>query len=255
VWTKHPRKHFTEGTVMKALGRFSTRPLYLQVKDFLIQRVLAGDWKPGVAIPNEIELSREFRISVGTVRRALDEMEGEGLVSRRQGRGTFVIDQTSDECAGRFSNIRDADGFRVGGMFQNCEVVAAVASETEARKLQVPSGNPVFRLHRERAHLGEPFLIEDLTFPQARFPALAQDSDISTTIVVLARRYGMLLAHGEEEITVATADRQIGKVLKIAEGTPILKLEFLAYASDARPIGWRVGSCYLRDMHYRAELR
>ena len=94
---------------MTAVGRFSTRPLYLQVKDMLIERILAGTWQPGAAIPNEIELSRKLGISVGTVRKALDEMEGERLISRRQGRGTFVIDQTSDECAIRFSNIRDPD--------------------------------------------------------------------------------------------------------------------------------------------------
>jgi len=98
---------------MTAVGRFSTRPLYLQVKDMLIERILAGTWQPGAAIPNEIELSRELGISVGTVRKALDEMEGERLISRRQGRGTFVIDQTSDECAIRFSNIRDPDGTRL----------------------------------------------------------------------------------------------------------------------------------------------
>ena len=53
---------------MTAVGRFSTRPLYLQVKDMLIQRIAAGAWKPGAAIPNEIELSRELGISVNTVR-------------------------------------------------------------------------------------------------------------------------------------------------------------------------------------------
>ena len=94
---------------MTAVGRFSTRPLYLQVKDMLVQRIVGGTWKPGAAIPIEIELSRELGISVGTVRKALDEMEGERLISRRQGRGTFVIDQTSDECAIRFSNIRNAE--------------------------------------------------------------------------------------------------------------------------------------------------
>ena len=120
---------------MTAVGRFSTRPLYLQVKDTLIERILAGAWKPGAAIPNEIELSRELGISVGTVRKALDEMEGDRLISRRQGRGTFVIDQTSEECAIRFSNIRDADGIRIAGTVESCEIISAGASETEADRV------------------------------------------------------------------------------------------------------------------------
>jgi GntR family transcriptional regulator len=239
---------------MTAIGRFSTRPLYLQVKDMLTQRILAGTWTPAAAIPNEIELSRELGISVGTVRKALDEMEGERLISRRQGRGTFVIDQTSVEYAARFSNIRDADGIRIAGAFLSCEIVAATASETETRKLQVRSGEPVFRLHRVRTYHDEPFMMEDSTIPQARFPGLDEGGEISTPIVVLARRYGMLLARAEEQITVAVANRQVGAALKVAEGTPLLKLDRIVYAIDGRPIEWRVASCHLRDMHYMTEV-
>ena len=239
---------------MTAVGRFSTRPLYLQVKDTLIQRILAGAWKPGAAIPNEIDLSRELGISVGTVRKALDEMEGERLISRRQGRGTFVIDQTSDECAIRFSNIRDPDGTRIAGSVQSCEIVAATASEAEARTLYLRGGDPVFRLHRVRVHDDRPFMIEDSTIPQARFPGLAQESEISSSIVVLAHRYGVLLARAEEMISVATADQVAAAALKVAEGTPLLKLDCVVYAIDGRPIEWRVARCHLRDMYYMTEI-
>jgi len=239
---------------MTAIGRFSTRPLYLQVKDMLIERILSGAWKPGAAIPNEIELSRELGISVGTVRKALDEMEGERLISRRQGRGTFVIDQTSEECAIRFTNIRDADGARVAGSIESCEIVAAAANEVEARMLHLRGGDPVFRLHRVRAHDNHPFMIEDSTIPQARFPGLAQESEISASIVVLAHRYGVLLARAEEKISVTTADAGAAATLKIAEGTPLLKLDCVVYAIDGRPIEWRVARCHLRDMYYMTDI-
>ena len=239
---------------MTAVGRFSTRPLYLQVKDMLIERILAGTWQPGAAIPNEIELSRELGISVGTVRKALDEMEGERLISRRQGRGTFVIDQTSDECAIRFSNIRDPDGTRIAGSVQSSEIIAAAASEAEARTLYLRGGDPVFRLHRVRVHEDRPFMIEDSTIPQARFLGLAQESEIPSSIVVLAHRYGVLLARAEEKISVVAADHAAAAALKIAEGTPLLKLDCVVYAIDGRPIEWRVARCDLRDMYYMTEI-
>jgi GntR family transcriptional regulator len=239
---------------MTAVGRFSTRPLYLQVKDTLIQRILAGAWKPGAAIPNEIDLSRELGISVGTVRKALDEMESERLISRRQGRGTFVIDQSSDECAIRFSNIRDADGVRISGSVESCEIVSAAANESEARMLNLRLGDPVFRLHRLRSHDGQAYMIEDSSIPQARFPGLAQESEISASIVVLAHRYGLLLARVEEKIGVAVADASAAAALKIAEGTPLLKLDCVVYAIDGRPIEWRVARCHLRDLHYMTEI-
>jgi GntR family transcriptional regulator len=239
---------------MTAIGRFSTRPLYLQVKDMLIQRILTGAWKPGAAIPNEIELSRELGISVGTVRKALDEMEGERLISRRQGRGTFVIDQTSDEYAIRFNNIRDADGARVAGSVLSCEIVSANANEVEARMLHMRGGDAVFRLHRVRAHEGRPFMIEASTVPQARFPGLAQELEIPSSIVVLSHRYGVLLARAEERISVTTADHPAAEALSIADGTPLLKLDAVVYAIDGRPIEWRIARCDLGDMYYMTEI-
>ena len=75
---------------------FSKRALYLQVRDALVQRISSGAWKPGSAIPNESDLAGEMGVSAGTVRRALQTMEADRLITRRQGRGTFVKDQTSD---------------------------------------------------------------------------------------------------------------------------------------------------------------
>jgi GntR family transcriptional regulator len=239
---------------MTAVGRFSTRPLYLQVKDMLVQRIVAGAWKPGAAIPNEIELSRELGISVGTVRKALDEMESERLISRRQGRGTFVIDQSSDECAIRFSNIRDPDGLRIAGEIGSCEIVPASANETEARLLQLRSGEPVFRLHRVRVHDDHPFMVEESTMPQGRFPGLAQESEISPSIVVLAHSYGILLARASEKISVTTAEGSVADELKVAKGTPLLKLDCVVFAIDGRPIECHTSRCHLRDNYYMTEI-
>ncbi len=204
---------------MTVVGRFSTRPLYLQVKDMLIQRIASGGWKPGAAIPNEIELSRELGISVGTVRKALDEMEGERLISRRQGRGTFVIDQTSNEQAARFSNIRDPDGIRISGETETCSIAAATANETEVRRLDLRAGEKVFRLRRLRTQNGAPLMVEESTVPQGRFPGLAEESDVSPSIVVLAHRYGVLLGRAEEKVGVAAATRAMhrrSRSLKVA---------------------------------------
>ena len=77
----------------------SRRPLYLQVRDALLERITNGTWKPQMAIPNELELAREMGVSPGTMRKALELLEAEHLVTRRQGRGTFVNDQASEQLA------------------------------------------------------------------------------------------------------------------------------------------------------------
>ena len=111
--------------------RLVTRALYLQVRDALAERIAGGEWKPGSAIPNEGDLSRQFGVSAGTMRKALEVLEDERLLTRRQGRGTFVNDQTSDELAVRYSNLRTPGGERIVGQVRTIEAV-----ETNRRVLE-----------------------------------------------------------------------------------------------------------------------
>jgi GntR family transcriptional regulator len=115
-------------------------------------------------------------------------------------------------------------------------------------------GDAVFRLHRVRAHEGRLFMIEDSTVPQARFPGLAQELEIPSSIVVLSHRYGVLLARAEERISVTAADHSAAEALSIADGTPLLKLDAVVYAIDGRPIEWRIARCDLGDMYYMTEI-
>src|SRR5690606_120113 len=71
---------------------FAYKPLYVQVRDTLVRRLIDGLWQPGQLIPSEIELAREVGVSQGTIRKALDAMTTENLLVRRQGRGTYVAE-------------------------------------------------------------------------------------------------------------------------------------------------------------------
>src|SRR5262245_19416931 len=84
-------------------------PLYLQVCELLTRRIADGAWKPNTTLPNEMELAREMGVSTGTVRKALEKLEADRLVVRRQGRDTFVLDQAAPEVACRFDRLRCSD--------------------------------------------------------------------------------------------------------------------------------------------------
>jgi GntR family transcriptional regulator len=169
------------------------RPLYLQLRDALAERVATGQWKPGGAIPNESELAREFGVSAGTMRKALDLMEAEHLVTRRQGRGTFVNDQTTDALAVRFCNIRALDGRRVAGQFRDEEIVAGEANGAECERLSLAENDRVYRIHRLRTDKDRTFMVEDICLPAALFAQLSNNDIAATQIVTLAQRHGILL--------------------------------------------------------------
>src|SRR5215831_20987563 len=80
-------------------------PLYQQIKGLILQSLQAGEWKPGEPIPSEIDLAARFRVSQGTVRKAIDELAAENLVVRRQGKGTFVATHAEQHVRYRFLKL------------------------------------------------------------------------------------------------------------------------------------------------------
>ncbi|MEO8566884.1 MAG: GntR family transcriptional regulator, partial [Betaproteobacteria bacterium] len=87
------------------------RPLYLQLKDLLLRDMETRQWRPGEALPSEIELAARFGVSQGTVRKAIDALAADNLVVRRQGKGTFVATHTEEKTSMfRFLRIRRSDG-------------------------------------------------------------------------------------------------------------------------------------------------
>ena len=237
-------------------GRFSNRPLYLQLRDALAERIAGGEWKPSSAIPNESDLAREFGVSAGTMRKALDLMEAERLLTRRQGRGTFVNDQSSDELAARFSNIRGPDGKRVCGQVKSARdrrghgERGGVRTAAAAARATASTASIAFCHHK-----GQVFLVEDVSLPAALFPSLATRRRPSPTA---SSCWPRSTASCWARRRSASPWRGIDGHRPERSGSPparrIMVLDRVVLALDGRPIEWRMGWCHLVDSYYMAEM-
>jgi GntR family transcriptional regulator len=238
---------------MTQRGKLSIEPLYVQVRNLLAQRIATGVWAPGSMLPNEMDLARELGVSPGTVRKALDSLESDRVVLRRQGRGTSVIDQASGELAGRFSNFRDVAGRRIAGDMQLLTQAKGPASEIEQQRLQLDAGDSVLRTTRLRCHRDQPFMHEAVALAVDRFPGLDGDAG-AYRISALAQRHGIHLAKASERLTLEEASPQAAKQLDIEPRTRLLKLDRVVYALGGHPVEWRVAHCTLtEDLLYLAE--
>ena len=85
-------------------------PLYRQIKTLLTRSLQGGEWRPGEAIPSELELAARFKVSQGTVRKAIDALADENLLVRRQGKGTFVATHAEQRVQFRFLRLMPDDG-------------------------------------------------------------------------------------------------------------------------------------------------
>jgi len=241
---------------MLRANRPSVRALYLQVRDALAQRIASGEWKPGSVVPNEYDLAREIGVSTGTLRKALELLEVQRLVSRHPGRGTFVNDPASDELACRFIKLRTADGEAFSGEVTSQTVSEGSADELERARLRLDRGDGVYRIRRVRRYKGRNFMVADLTLPSALYPRLADKGDIPSRVGALAPWNGMLLGKAQERVSIREAPAGVTDLLGVAADTPVMLLDCVLFLLESqRPAAWRIGYVHLPDGYYLAECK
>lgn len=231
------------------------QPLYAQVKALMMQRLIAGQWRPGEMLPSEFQLADLFGVSQGTVRKALDELAGENVVVRRQGRGTFVAEHDDHRALFHFFHLVGPDGERRLPESRLISARKGLAGRLEAGRLAIGRGVPVIRIRRIRLLDDRPAIAETIAVPQKLFPDLADIREVPNTLYdFYERRYGVTIARAVERLAAVAADERDAKLLEIAPGAPLLEIDRTALALDGAPVEWRVSRCVTTTHHYRVEL-
>jgi GntR family transcriptional regulator len=236
-------------------SKFQVRPLYMQVRDALLERIKDGRWKPGANLPSEIDLYRQLGVSLGTLRKALSVLESEQLIIREPGRGTFVRDHQAGQGLGRFNPIRGSDGAPLRGHVKSRKVKLAPPTAGERTALKLKPGDQVVRIQRIRMLDQRPFAYEQVALPDRRFPGLVGHEDFPDELEELAQDWGVILARAEARVRVAPVSSAAAVALSLAEGTPVLSMERLAFDTDHEPVEAMTAYYDLRDEYCRLDLR
>lgn len=239
---------------MGGVSKFQVRPLYLQVRDAILERIKDGRWKPGASLPSEIDLYRELGVSLGTLRKALGVLDMEKIIIREPGRGTFVRDHQQGGDGSRFNPIRSSGGDTVRGEIKTKEVKLCTPTGVERSSLNLDEGDQVVRIHRIRMLGQRPFAFELLCLPNRRFPGLSERADVPDEIEELAQTWGVLVARAKAKIRVMPAPHPAAAALSIADNTAVLFLERLTFDTDAQPIEVMTGYFDLRDEYCQLEM-
>ncbi len=235
-------------------------PLYQQIKGLILQSLEAGEWKPGEAIPSEMDLSARFRVSQGTVRKAIDELAAENLVVRRQGKGTFVSTHSEQHVQYRFLKLMPDNGDRNSeGPAQRrvLECKRSRATADVARALSVRSGDPVIQVRRVLAFAAVPTILEDLWLPGTAFKGLTAEQMAGyhgPTYAMFEVEFGVRMVRAEEKIRAVAADDVQAALLNVSTQAPLLSVERIAYTYNDMPMELRRGLYRTDTHHYRNEL-
>src|SRR4051794_21947435 len=150
-------------------------PLYQQIKALITQSLQSGEWKPGELIPSEVELANRFKVSQGTVRKAIDELASENLVVRRQGKGTFVATHHEARAQFRFLRLMPDSGEPHSADNKILEVKRLRAPAEVARLLDIKSGDSVVFIKRVQSFDSAPTIVEELWLPGVIFKGLTAE--------------------------------------------------------------------------------
>jgi len=235
-------------------------PLYQQIKALILQSLQGGEWKPGESIPSEMDLATRFRVSQGTVRKAIDELAAENLVHRKQGKGTFVATHAEQHVRYRFLKLMPDSGAQetegpARRTVLECRRVRAPADV--ARALLLRSGDPVMQVRRILAFGGVPTILEDIWLPGQAFKGMSAEqmgSYQGPTYALFETEFGVRMVRAEEKIRAVAADDLQAALLEREPGSPLLSVERVSFTYNDVPMELRRGLYRTDTHHYRNEL-
>lgn len=240
-----------------ANGNLAATPLYRAVQLRITRALAAGEWKPGEAIPSEGKLAGDFKVSIGTIRRAIDELVAGRILVRQQGRGTFVAAHTEDRTLFYFFHIVGKDG---GQEFPVSELLAFRKERADANDevlLGIARGSRVARVRNLLKLADKPVVLDDITVPTDRFARIDEDTfrNREGTIYGLYQaRYGVNVVRISERLSAAHPPAEIAAILGMQADQPALHIRRVAYTYNDSPVEYRMSWINTADHEYLSDL-
>jgi GntR family transcriptional regulator len=232
-------------------------PLYQQIKSLITQSLQSGEWKPGELIPSEVDLAVRFKVSQGTVRKAIDELSAENVVVRRQGKGTFVATHHEAKSQFRFLRLKPDQGVQQYPTSRFIEVKRIRAPSEIAKLLDIKVSDSVIFIRRVQSFDAVPTILEELWLPGAIFKGLTTEllSNYKGPMYALFEtEFGTHMIRASEELRAVAADQLAAELLKIEIGAPLLNVERVSYTYGDKPVEFRRGLYITSHHHYQNEL-
>jgi len=218
-------------------------PLYVQVKQAVLAALARGEWKQGDAVPPEKALAERFGVSIGTLRKAIDELAAENILVRHQGRGTYVAVHTRNHHFFKFFRILRQDGHKSYPSTQLLRFRRVRATAVVRERLGLPAGAHVFEFFNVLSLNGDVVMVDDICLPESRFPGMEERhlrERPSTLYSLYQDVFGVNVIATDERLRVCLADAAHAQWLGVPEHAPLLEIRRVAYSYNRQPVEWRI---------------
>ncbi len=228
-------------------------PLYRAVKRALLGGIEQGVLAPGQALPSETALGVDMGVSVGTVRRAVDELVAEHIVVRRQGRGTFVATHSEDRFLFQFFHVERSDGLRQAPKVELLSFERVRVEEEAAAALGLRAGDAAFQIENRLLLQGQAVVHDVLVLPVLLFKGLTEKrvrERPGTIYQLYQSAFAITVVRALERARAVAADRAAARVLGLALGAPVLRLRRTALTFGDKPVEYRVSTIHTAQHDY-----
>ena len=201
------------------LSMDSDIPLYAQLVGIIKRNISTGALAVGDLLPSEAELCRWMNISRNTVRQAIGELEDEGLVVRKRGRGTFVADPATNRRGVRYSFTTEVSSLGKVPSSTLIDFDVIVPSQAVCEKMELREGTPAYCFTRVRNVDGEPLILETSYYPQYIYPHLTRDMLQTHSFYSLLYHVGITPAAAEDTYEAVVLDEVRANLLGVPQGS------------------------------------
>jgi GntR family transcriptional regulator len=224
-------------------------PLYSRVETVLASEIGNGVLGVGGQLPTEDELIQRFEVSRITVRRAVQNLVGRGLVEIHRGKGTFVakprMTQELTELSG-FVEDMQALGRKPSARVISKEII--VANANVAKQLALTKGDRVVRIRRVRLADRVPLSFDETYLPLEIGKKIMKDNlKVEPIFSLLERKYNVPLVEAEYKLEAVLAEADVAEALEVKVGSPIFRIERNSYSRNNQPVDYE-------SLHYRGDL-
>ena len=231
-------------------------PLYLHVRRGIAELIQSGEWAPGAAISPEKKLCERFGVSMGTLRKAVDELTASGLLVRQQGRGTFVSQHSQGRYLFSFFHLVGLDGKKEYPEVRFLKLKPTQADAAAAEALNLQTGAALLCLSNLLSLKGQAVSLDEIYLPSALYPGLtaAVLRGRQTTLYQMYQDdFGVTVVSAIERVRGVAATAAMSRLLEVEVGAPLLRIARTAYSFHHQPVELRYSYVNTQHCEYRPD--
>lgn len=237
------------------LKRISKLPLYLQVSQWLEDKIASGHYKPGARLPGDNELAQQFGVSIITVRAAMRVLIEKQLIVRYPGRGTFMVDRNKVRAVWNLGSVDDLVLVGLQSSLKISSMGLTVAPTWAASKMGLGPREKAQWLRTIRFADKDPFLVTDI-YLRAHIGKLLKNIDLQEALkeeklvsALVEQRSGLRITEIYQTMSAERADKNTARDLGVKAGTPLLVIDREYYTEDMVLV--QMGRSHYRVDYYR----